>query len=72
MIFTTKLDDTKSYVGQMKQALKDMWNVIKDDLAARNKFTDKQLKALEAGREKISGYTWHHNSQSAPNNMQGA
>ncbi len=46
------------------------WNVIKDDPVARSKFTDNQLKALEAGREKIFGYTWHHNSQSAPNNMQ--
>lgn len=70
VVFTTKIDQTKSYSGQMSQASKDMWNVIKDDPVAQSKFTSKQLKALEAGRARVPGYTWHHNAQSSPNNMQ--
>ncbi len=69
-VFTTKIDDNKNYTGQMKQASKDMWNVIKDDPVAKSKFTQKQLDDMKAGSDKIDGYTWHHNAQSAPNNMQ--
>ncbi|WP_288490655.1 HNH endonuclease [uncultured Acinetobacter sp.] len=64
------MDNTKSYSSQMSQASKDMWNVIKDDPVAQSKFTSKQLKALEAVRARVPGYTWHHNAQSSPNNMQ--
>jgi len=28
------------------------------------------LKDIMAGRKTITGYIWHHNAQSAPNNMQ--
>lgn len=47
-----------------------MWEAIKDNSIEKSKFTEKQLKQLEAGAERIEGYTWHHNGQSAPNNMQ--
>lgn len=29
-----------------------------------------QLEPLRLGETKIEGYTWHHNSQAAPNNFQ--
>ena len=70
VVFTTKIDHTKSYSSQMGQASKDMWEVIKNDPNAKSKFTANQLKDLELGRPKIEGYTWHHNAQSSPNSMQ--
>jgi len=33
-------------------------------------FTEEQLKYIRKGSDKIPGYTWHHNAQSSPNNMQ--
>ena len=51
MIFTTKLDETKSYAGQMSQASKDMWNVIKDDPIAKSKFSSAQLDQLHLGKK---------------------
>ncbi len=68
--FTTTIDSTKSYKGQMKQASKDMWSTIKNDDIAKSRFTQIQLEKIEAGSEKIPGFTWHHNAQSSPNNMQ--
>jgi hypothetical protein len=35
-----------------------------------NQFTADQLSRVMAGESKIPGFTWHHNAQSAPNNMQ--
>lgn len=70
VVFTTKIDQTKSYSGQMGQASKDMWNVIKNDPNAMSKFSENQLADLEYGKPKIEGYTWHHNPQSSPNSMQ--
>ncbi len=37
---------------------------------AKSKFTERQMDDMKAGRDKIDGYTWHHNAQSSPNNMQ--
>ncbi|MGX2975418.1 HNH endonuclease [Ursidibacter arcticus] len=36
----------------------------------KNLFTKKQLGDIYSGRAQIDGYTWHHNAQSGPNNMQ--
>lgn len=47
-----------------------MWEVIKNDSNAKSKFTQNQLEQLRLGEPKIEGYTWHHNAQSSPNNMQ--
>lgn len=68
--FTTKIDDSKPYTGQMGQASKDMWEVIKSDPAAKSKFSSKQLSQIQSGSKQIDGYTWHHNPQSSPSNMQ--
>ncbi|MFC6205071.1 HNH endonuclease [Psychrobacter urativorans] len=69
-VFTAKIDHSKSYTGQMKKASKDMWESIKDDPVAQSKFTERQLNSISAGKANIPGYTWHHNAQSSPNNMQ--
>ncbi|SUD90607.1 HNH endonuclease [Psychrobacter phenylpyruvicus] len=66
VVFTTKIDTTKSYTGQMRQASLDMWKAIKDDPIAQSKFTSSQLDSLKRGKAKVEGYTWHHNAQSAP------
>lgn len=68
--FTTEIDGSKSTRGQMKQASKDMWESIKDDPNAQSRFTQNQLDKMKSGAEKIPGFTWHHNAQSSPNNMQ--
>lgn len=57
VVFTTKIDHSKGYNGQMSQASRDMWNVIKDDPVAQSKFTPKQLDDLKGGKVKIDGYT---------------
>jgi len=68
--FTTIIDHSKSPKGQMQQASRDMWEAIKDDPRAKSKFTEEQLDQMKSGSSKIDGYTWHHNAQSSPNNMQ--
>ena len=37
---------------------------------AKSNFTSTQLEDIMAGNRTINGYIWHHNAQSAPNNMQ--
>jgi len=68
--FTTIIDKSKSPKGQMKQASKDMWEAIKNDPIAQGKFTKIQLNDMRLGKGKIKDFTWHHNAQSSPNNMQ--
>ncbi|HED4411057.1 TPA: HNH endonuclease, partial [Pasteurella multocida] len=36
----------------------------------RNQFTEEQLIQISKGLDKIDRFTWHHNSQSSPKNMQ--
>jgi filamentous hemagglutinin len=55
---------------EMQQASRDMWEAIKSDDRAKSKFTKQQLNDMESGKEKIAGFTWHHNAQSSPSNMQ--
>ncbi|TNH05210.1 hypothetical protein FHQ22_01905 [Pasteurellaceae bacterium Phil31] len=69
-VFSTRIDNSKSYSGQMRQASRDMWIVIKDDPIMKSKFTLQQLEDMQKGKSTITGYTWHHNVQSSPNNMQ--
>ena len=49
-----------SYTGQMSLATKDLDNQIKLGNVSKSQFTDAQLKAIESGKSKIPGYTWHH------------
>ena len=68
--FTTKIDNSLSYTGQMRAATKDLLKAIERGQVPKNQFTNEQLTKIKAGNEKIPGYTWHHNAQSSPNNMQ--
>ncbi|WP_301667296.1 HNH endonuclease [Neisseria basseii] len=54
----------------MKAATKDLWKTIEREQVSKNQFTNEQLMKIKAGNEKIPSYTWHHNAQSSPNNMQ--
>ncbi|MCQ9327737.1 HNH endonuclease, partial [Neisseria dentiae] len=68
--FTSKLDTSLSYTGQMRAATRDLWKAIESGKVSRSQFTAEQLRDIKAGKQTIGGYTWHHNAQSAPNNMQ--
>lgn len=67
---TQKIDTTKSYVGQMVQATKDLWDEIKDKPSQLSRFTAAQIADIREGKQTIFGFRWHHNAQSAPHNMQ--
>ena len=56
--------------SEMRAATKQLREDIEAGRVDKGQFSDAQLKQIKAGAEKIKGYTWHHNAQSAPNNMQ--
>lgn len=62
--YDTKLDiqefRSKGSTGQMRLATKDLAEAIKRGEVRSSAFTTKQLKAIEKGKDKIPGYTWHH------------
>jgi DNase/tRNase domain of colicin-like bacteriocin len=68
--FTTKIDTSLSRDGQMRQATRDLRDAINSGKVDASKFTGLQLKQIQAGNIVIKDFTWHHNAQSAPNNMQ--
>lgn len=68
--YTTKIDTSVSYRRQMSQATKDLRDAINAGKISTESFTPTQLKQIKAGSGQIDGYTWHHNAQSSPNNMQ--
>ena len=55
-----KLGKSVSDHAQFKESSKRLWELIKNDDVKRSAFTADQLKAIERGDSKISGYTWHH------------
>lgn len=68
--YTTRIDPTKSYDAQMRQATRDLRDAINSGKVDVGQFTSTQLSDIQKGNKTISEYTWHHNSQSAPNNLQ--
>ncbi|MFC6053161.1 HNH endonuclease [Acinetobacter portensis] len=68
--YITKIDTSVSYRRQMSQATKDLRDAINAGKISTESFTPTQLKQIKAGSGQIDGYTWHHNAQSSPNNMQ--
>lgn len=48
------------YHGTMRLATKKLKQIIKERPDIRNLFTAEQIKDIEAEKEKISGYVWHH------------
>ncbi|USI73476.1 HNH endonuclease [Sphingomonas morindae] len=68
--FITRLDRGLSPSGQMRQATRDLRAAIRSGAVDKSQFTQDQLRSIEAGKASIPGFTWHHNAQSAPANMQ--
>jgi len=66
--FTTTIDHSKSTTGQMRQATRDLRDAIDAGNIDTSQFTDKQLKNIRSGDDKIKGFTWHHNADTG--NMQ--
>jgi hypothetical protein len=60
--FTTRIDTSKTYSGQMSQATIDLDAAIESGTFARSNFTDEQLADIKKKGDKISKYTWHHNA----------
>lgn len=56
--------------AEMRAATRDLREKINSGVVDKSDFTPAQLRAINSGKENIPGYTWHHNDQSAPNNMQ--
>ena len=46
--------------AQFRQATRDLREAVRANPELRQNFTDAQLKAIEAGRPRIPGLTWHH------------
>jgi filamentous hemagglutinin len=56
--------------AEMRAATRQLREDIENGKVDASMFTDKQLEQIKSGSKTIKGYTWHHNSQSSPNNMQ--
>lgn len=54
----------------MRQATRDLRAEIQAGRVDPNQFTAQQLRAINAGEDKIPNHTWHHNSQGAPSSLQ--
>lgn len=77
--YTTKIEKPIGYESmsnrtrrkkEMELATLDLKSKIESGMINRNQFTSVQLSDIYKGSDKIEGYTWHHNSQAAPNNFQ--
>ncbi|QSZ39924.1 large exoprotein involved in heme utilizationor adhesion [Actinobacillus pleuropneumoniae] len=77
--FTTKIEKPKNYQNlsskvrrelEMKNATLALKQEIEQGKVNKNLFTQRQLEDIYSGKAQIDKYTWHHNAQSSPNNMQ--
>ena len=66
--YDTRLDQKAFYAtdhrGQMRMATRDLREQINSGKISRSQFSPEQLKAIQSGRSKIPGYTWHHHQDS--------
>ena len=62
--YDTRLDQKAFYatdrIGQMRMATRDLREKINSGKISRSQFSPEQLKAIQSGRSKIPGLTWHH------------
>jgi hypothetical protein len=56
--------------AEMRAATRQLREDIENGRVDASMFTEQQLKDIKSGKEKIDKFTWHHNAQSSPNNMQ--
>ncbi|WP_244160210.1 HNH endonuclease, partial [Rodentibacter trehalosifermentans] len=75
--FTTTIKTTENYTNSSVRRRKEMINAtlelknkILDGTIDKSLFNKIQLEQIMKGKDKIDGFTWHHNAQSSPNNMQ--
>ncbi|MEJ2046470.1 MAG: HNH endonuclease [Reinekea sp.] len=66
--YTTTIDHSLSYQGQMRKATRDLRESIKSGRTDSTQFTEQQLRQIQSGSASIAGFTWHHNADSG--NMQ--
>jgi filamentous hemagglutinin len=66
--YTTNIDHSLNYKGQMRQATRDLREGISNGRVDKNKFTPQQLNQIKSGSSTIKDFTWHHNADSG--NMQ--
>ena len=70
--FDKKLNRMRKLTSEEQKA--DATRQLKEAIDAgkvnRSEFNAMQLRAIYNEKPQIPGYTWHHNAQSAPNNMQ--
>jgi len=59
--FTTRIDKSKDYNGQLRQATEDLKKEINAGTFAAANFTSLQQQDIQAGKGSIADYTWHHN-----------
>ena len=55
-----KIYSVKDPQSHMRAATRDLRSQIEKGNVDPKKFTEKQLKQIEKGKEKIDGHTWHH------------
>ncbi|MGX3022263.1 HNH endonuclease, partial [Ursidibacter sp. B-7004-1] len=77
--FTTKIEKPENYQNlssqtrrniEMRNATLALKDAIQRGSVNPNQFTKEQLDQINRGLYKIDGFTWHHNKQSGPSNMQ--
>jgi filamentous hemagglutinin len=56
--------------AEMRAATRQLREDIKNGKVDGSMFTEKQTREINRGSDRIPGFTWHHNAQSSPNNMQ--
>jgi hypothetical protein len=66
--YTTNIDHSLSYQGQMRQATRDLRDAINSGKVDKSQYTVKQLQQIQSGSSTIDSFTWHHNADSG--NMQ--
>ncbi|HHT7689532.1 HNH endonuclease [Pasteurella multocida] len=56
--------------AEMRSATFALKQAIERGEVNKNQFTPQQLKEIYSGYSTITGFSWHHNGQSSPHNMQ--
>ncbi len=64
------MSDKARRSAEARAATRQLREDIESGKGDAGMFTEEQLKYIRKGSDKIPGYTWHHNAQSSPNNMQ--
>ena len=78
-VYTTNIKKPANYenmsekarrAAEMRVATRQLRDDIESGKVDASMFTEQQLNDIKKGKAEIKDLTWHHNAQSAPNNMQ--